>query len=778
MSQIAIEANPEKKSIWTKLLERRVPQILATYFAFSLGFFQIVQWAVKRLGISPHWETITISTLLLLIPTVAILAYNHGRRGEKRLMTAEKMGVPLNLAAVATLMFFGFGSKDLGNVTETLSLTDEDGNKIERTVAKEGFKRRIGLFYFKPDGLSEEDKWLSLAIPLGLQTDLSQNSFIAQTNLHWRYQFDRAGIKDYFNVPTPLLRRISEESNYKYFLTGRVSNVDGEKQIKMTLHETESDKIVVEKTFQGSNLFGLIDQTSAAIVEALEIPTKVLEDTKDLPVSDLLTDSEEAYQKAVEGYLANLLDNDQSAAYELSAEAVSIDPTFAYGHIYSFQYADQIGRGDKASEHLSAASTHSYRLSDEDKHIVSTIQSLFSQDFERARSTLENLVAIYPGSASGWQLLSQIERLAGNVPGQIEAYENWLAADPGAISNHLQIARLKEDSGDMDGALESANTYAELNPKDGTAWDAVGNIQRSKKAFREAEEAYKKALMVDPNHRSTQANLGHLYFKEGEYEKSRSSYNKLIEDGLTEQERSWGYAGMASLARRHGKYKEASEWIDKNLAAQKAFNNPIAITEYTISQMETYIEAGRHDTVDKIVATVERDFDNDKVEEFYKFYPAWARMRRAIEKDDIAQAEKEMAQADQVLSKYSFKSIQDMFLPGRAQVEKLKGNYDEAIGYLEEYMVINPTSFVFWRMKAEYQIEKGDLDAAYASISKAVEDDENSPTYQLVLAQIEKERGNLIEAKEALAKAMETWRDADPNYKRLLEAQELQKELG
>jgi len=772
MSQVAIEANTENQSLWSKLVERRVPQILATYFAFSLGFFQIVQWAVKRLGISPHWETITISTLLLLIPTVGILAYNHGRRGEKKLMTVEKMGVPLNLAAVATILFFGFGSKDLGNVTETVSLTDEDGNKIERTVAKEGFKRRVGLFYLKPEGLSEEDKWLSA---VGMQTDLSQNSFLAETNLQWKYQFDKAGITDYLNAPIPLLRRIAEEFNYQYFVSGTVSNNNGQKQVRIALHETESAKVILEENYEGSNIFDLIDQSTSGIVNALEIPTQVIEDTKDLPVSELLTDSEEAYQKMVEGFMSSTFENDHSAAYTKSAEAVAIDPTFAYGHIFGFQYADMIGQGDKASEHLSAAATHSYRLSEEDQYVVSSIQALFSQDFERSKSILENLVAIKPGSASGWRLLSQIERLSGNVPGQIEAYEKWF---DGAIDNYLQIARLKRDSGDLDGALESAKKYVELNPKDGDGLDTVGNIQRSRKEFRQAEEAYKQALIIDPNHRSSHANLGHLYFKEGDYEKSRTSYQKLIDNGFTEQEKSWGYAGMASLARRHGKYIEASEWVDKQLTAIRSFSNPITITENTISLIETYIDAERTDAVDRIVAEVERNFDNDQVEEFYKFYPAWARMRRAISNDNIVEAEKEMALADQVLSKYSFKSIQDMFLPGRAEVARMKGDFDDAIGYIDEFIVINPNSFVFWRMKAEYQLEKGDLESAYKSISTAVEDDGKSPTYQLVLAKIEKERGNLSESKAALTKALGTWKDADPEYKRLKEALELQAELG
>jgi hypothetical protein len=59
-----------------ELFRRRVPQIVGLYMVGSWGFVEAVDWAVEQYVLSPHITDFVVALLLLLLPSVLLLAEN------------------------------------------------------------------------------------------------------------------------------------------------------------------------------------------------------------------------------------------------------------------------------------------------------------------------------------------------------------------------------------------------------------------------------------------------------------------------------------------------------------------------------------------------------------------------------------------------------------------------------------------------------------------------------------------------------------------------------
>lgn len=65
-----------------ELLRRRVPQFVGLYLVGSWGFIEFVDWAVEQYVLSPQITNFVVALLLLLLPSVLLLAWRFGAPGD------------------------------------------------------------------------------------------------------------------------------------------------------------------------------------------------------------------------------------------------------------------------------------------------------------------------------------------------------------------------------------------------------------------------------------------------------------------------------------------------------------------------------------------------------------------------------------------------------------------------------------------------------------------------------------------------------------------------
>ena len=109
------------------LLQRRTPQYIALYLGASWGVVQFMAFLEDRYLLSPHLTNLVLLLVTLLLPSVALFAYLHGRPGRDRWGKLEKVGIPVNVALTLIVLFVVFSGKELGAVTTTVTVEDEPG---------------------------------------------------------------------------------------------------------------------------------------------------------------------------------------------------------------------------------------------------------------------------------------------------------------------------------------------------------------------------------------------------------------------------------------------------------------------------------------------------------------------------------------------------------------------------------------------------------------------------------------------------------------------------
>ena len=94
-----------KKSFIKILLDRRIPHILGSYLVAGTSLILFIEYLVDKYQFPNHFPTLALFSLLGILPSVLILAYFHGAPGKDDWTKMEKIGVPINVIFIATILF-------------------------------------------------------------------------------------------------------------------------------------------------------------------------------------------------------------------------------------------------------------------------------------------------------------------------------------------------------------------------------------------------------------------------------------------------------------------------------------------------------------------------------------------------------------------------------------------------------------------------------------------------------------------------------------------------
>jgi hypothetical protein len=97
-----------KKSFLKELLDRRIPQILGSYFVGATTLIFFIDWLVVKYGFSDYYTSLALFGLISILPSVVILAYFHGAPGKDEWTKVEKFGIPINILFIAIALFSGY----------------------------------------------------------------------------------------------------------------------------------------------------------------------------------------------------------------------------------------------------------------------------------------------------------------------------------------------------------------------------------------------------------------------------------------------------------------------------------------------------------------------------------------------------------------------------------------------------------------------------------------------------------------------------------------------
>lgn len=248
--EVVIEGitTPKKKGLgyfFSTLWSRRVPQVIGIYLIGAWLIRMAVYSFVSAKLLSPYLVDLSWVILLSLIPSVLILTFHHGKRRSGKWAKAELIGLPANLVLAVLLIVFLFRGKDLGAATTSVTIEDENGQKTERTILKNEFRKKILFFFFENKGGDTSLNWLQYAFPTMIQSDASQDIFPETTNaLAFLQKLSEKGYRDGITDDLMLQKELASNLHYSHFMTGEFKRAEGSYVLTTRLYNTKTGRLI------------------------------------------------------------------------------------------------------------------------------------------------------------------------------------------------------------------------------------------------------------------------------------------------------------------------------------------------------------------------------------------------------------------------------------------------------------------------------------------------------------------------------------------------------
>ncbi|MCK4677625.1 MAG: tetratricopeptide repeat protein [Bacteroidales bacterium] len=758
---VSIERKLTPVTIFKDLWNRRVFQISAIYLFSAWIIKQAVAAMVSRYMLSPYLTDLSWVIFLSLIPTVLLLAYFHGRRKTSKWTQVERIGLPLNAVLTILLLVFIFKGKDLGAVTTTVTMENEEGEKIERIVLKSEFRKKAALFFFNNESKNPEYDWLQYCITIMTGYDLSQDIFIEPaTAFGFIEKLKGAGFDDGLDIPLTLMKKVAGYYHMNYFLTGSFDVRDNQFIIYTKLFETERGKLLAERTFSGEDIFALIDEITVTLKQDLEIPENHIESTQDLPVAEILTSSENALINYSEGFVKNAIENDYSRGIDLIGKAVQEDPGFAMANLVLAEFYFNNNQIENATTSLQSTRDNIYKLPERLQFVTKYFYYVIKQEADKSLAILKMWVELFPDDLQGRSMLAARYYVKNQIMEAINEYKTIISIDPEKYDHLITVGDLYKKLGIFDSALVYYQSYATHFPEDHKSYQNIGDLLMTTGEFAVAKENYEKALLRELGKISIMINLAKVELRTGNFDEALSGYNEALSICKSANDKSKVFNALSSYYEITGQSQNSLDYFKKKIKEIEKYVQSLHVMVNQVFHIGKYINAGKEkeafDLLNKIKSELEPPLD--KVAS-YGFLFAY------LELDDADNAEKMIPKAEQLAKGFGQESLLVNIIYAWGRIYQIRGEYEKAIENYKEFFELQPTSYAMNRNIAECYRNLNQPDMAEKHILEALKYYPYRPKINYEAALIYLDKGEKEKALKYLKLANEIWKDADPGYK-------------
>ena len=765
------------------LFERRVPHTLAIYAGASWALIEFVAFAVDEFLLSPHLTRVVLAGLLLLLPSVFMIAWFHGKPGKDReeMARTEKIGIPANLLFCAVGLWVLFGGKDLGAATRTVTVQTEDGEEIRVTAVKSEFRKRTALFPLEPGpGLGEEEAWAAYAVPRAIEYDLITDDFflpIPTRTLSWGLQ--RRGYSDLLGAPLSLKREIAREVFAEYVAVGEIDKGNGRYRVSLAVHEAKDGTIVGQTVHEGSELLALVDEMSEAIRVALGIHGR--EGVEDLPVRQILTEDAAALEEFFKGMFAVEMEQDVASAIEHFTTATTLDPTLTTAYRELARWLTLRDRPEEALAAIRAAMDNLHRLPERARFQVRTEYYLQTGETDRAAAILEMWLDLYPEDLNGLDAKWRNQQFQGDWEGALATVTEMRRLNPGNGFLLQLLAEFQEELGLYEEAAATLAEYGERFPDDEGGVLALAGFQRRRGEHDVARDILSRAVLLHPLSADLGRVLANLDLETGRFEDARRGFERARDQARNPVARTAALAGLKRYHRFRGELQAAigtaNAWLDE--FARAAFPVP----DYArLEDFALYLDAG---LVAEAAALLEEVAASDPW--LRDFRVPHGEIVVALESQGVEAALELHEQAAEVADTSGYQNFRATLTADLGMIQERAGDYTAAadsyraaLDILADYGSLDwGTDRVNFGLGAARALRKaGRLDESEAELRQVLFHIPAHPLAHLELALLMETRGDTDGAVEHLQSALAAWENADESYAPAQEARSKLAELG
>ena len=688
------------------------------------------------------------------------------------MVKAEKIGIPANVAFCAALLWVVFADTDLGAATTAVTVETEDGEVIERAVAKAEFRKRTALFPLDAGpGIEEGEDWVAYAVPLSLEWDLLPDDFfqpVTVTTL--ASHLHDLGFDSPRNVPLTLMREVAEEQYAEFLVGGSIDRADSGYRVTLMLHEVADGSLLTETDYEGSDLLALVDEMSVALKTTLGIPAR--DGIDDLPVRERLTSNAAAWAEYVLGITSLAVSDDLDASIEHMTAAARLDPTFTGAHFVLAALLLSDNRQGEALAAIEAAMDHLYRLPERIGFAVKSDYYFMANQMDRASAVARMWVDLYPGDVDALRNYLFPLQLGGDWEGVLATLNEIHRLTPRDAGVLRRIANVHEQLGDQEAALSALTEYIDQRPDDHTGYMDLAAIQRRRGEHDFARENIERAILIQPLLPELTAELAELDTNVGRFEDARAGYERALELARTPGQRADVLRELSGYYRFRGEMDNAIGTLDGWLAEAATALPPIAITQTRFPDIRVFFAAGRDEEAIALFEELSTQLEPPLSE---YFVPHWA-IHVALELDGVEAVREAYERALDAVEANQFEVLVPTLTADLGRIQEAEGDYASAADSYRSAMDLDPALDYRWRLGRALRMA-GRLEEAEAGLEQALGLRPAAPHLHLQMAYVREARGDVPGAVERLRSALEAWENADEAFEPAREARERLGEL-
>jgi tetratricopeptide (TPR) repeat protein len=757
-------------SLFQEIRQRRVPQIVGGFVAGSWAIIQFLEFLEGRMAISPNMVNLIALALLLMLPSVLTLAWVHGRPGRDSWGRAPKVVLPSNLVAVLVLLGMLFRGQELGAITQTIEVEDEHGAMIERIIPKNEFRRNVMVYYAENTGSADED-WARETISTLVAMDVSQDVFVTLTvPAAMVGALKDVGSSDGHRLSRSLQRKLAQDAHVQHFVTSSVNHQNDTWSLTTELHESESGKIVATREFESTEIFALADLASVQLRKDLGVPSSHIENSQDLPVSEMMTTDIEALKGHIEGVLKATHDNDWEGAIAPLEDAVKRDPGFSLAHFLLFGIYQTVGRMEDSSAAISASMEHLHRLPERTRFLIKT-QYYYNekQDADKSLAVLKMWSQIYPNDVGAYAQQAMLYIVRQDIPNAIASYEKILEIDPSQVQYLEEVANLHSQLGHYDEAESYLQRYVDIFPSRSDGYKDLADFYRETGQLDKARASLEKAQLIEPESLGLAIRVINLDVKLGEFAKSRIALDSLLKSAKNPRERSSVYAQQTNLALLTGRADVVVESLELFYAAILEDRNPLQAKIIYAMRLPAISSVGKPEEALRRL--------NEVASEIGQPYDKMASVGKAWALSDLGrldEAHVALTEATDIADTFKFETLRPSLAFVGGMIAEAEGDLEAATSFFQLAVDIALQTESSYLVRLAHVLRlQGHPDQAMDSLNEALKFEPGYPEAHLEMALVMQGQGNFDRARDHLAKAQAAWVDADPDFSLAVQAREM-----
>ena len=671
-------------------------------------------------------------------------------------------------------------------VTETVTITDEEGKEVQTEAAKKEFIKKVAIFPFEYDGEDESLNFLKYGFPFGccvslLQDPLVEIEFPNEDELNgndFAYKLRKSGFEKGEHVPLALKKKIAKELHCDYFIFGNIAFEDSNFLIESKIFHVANGKLVSENSKKYSDYFSLIDDFSLQFKKDIDIPSSHIEEIENIPFSEITTESTEAYKHFIEGILATQYENDYDNSIKSLKEATKIDPTFSLAN-YSLSWGAYLSNNEKYTlykdQNINDALAHLYKLPTRLSFLIKMKHYFFYKgDTEKSVKVIQMWKRQYPESLSPNMYLGRMYRIQRKFDEAIEVYNEVLYKYPGHTKVYHRICDCFVEKHDNENALLNAEKYMEKCPTEAISYRYMGWIYGEMGNNEMCKDYYEQALMLDSNNCSLMCKVAEADLRLGNFSEAEDQINEALNFCKSNEDFHEVYRIMELNFSKRGRIKESIDAHEKSAEYFAKYQNPIDSLFVTINELPSYVLIDKEDEALKKLDNV-----TEKLLHPFNLLAGFGQILLGGTNGDKELLKKGINNIEEFLKIKDFPWIRILIPYGYAMLHMIENNYYDAINLFEELLINN----VDMRSELKWYIIKcHNKNKDYQSAIKvATEELEKLPYHPKNILELSKSyiaENETQKAKENLTKLLNIWENADEEYIYFQEAKKLWKGIN